>query len=598
MKFMKPYLFVLVCILAGSCGQKKPIVENQQKDYIRPPDFPSDAGESLQLTGDQGNSETTYQGAMIFWRNDVSKDDLAQVLRNKEMTSKLDLKYKREAFKLDDIKRDLKKIDDRIKKDRKRINEELNLDNFYRSQQNSIRQSTDKAMASYLDNKAFGRYCQAVLWSFGSSEILQNSSFISRPVPLGICESYFRKSGYFNGDECRENPRGQDYFNCIWGSTGIAKTDVVYYNDQFEKVTDAEKEKILKVFNSVQWRSAYKPDDFLILNLEIDGVEKEYYLDFNDADFFEGSDLVKDALDNLVFSENDPILRERIKSLIKERKTAGAVISAKKYNFNDRIYNMHLMNDVSANFELKNEDFSALLEATADSRELYGAIDKLQEKQRREQDLSELLESQAIFQDVKSKLENELEGHLGFKRSLALDAWTRQKFTTAKYISDKNMAAALWPFVELKIVELDEKSFELSLQIDFVRNTKIARACYDRVNYVEIPCGGNEDDFVSMPLSMSKETGVMDLAINLPEKLSFYRDPRAYSYRADGSLDDLFFQEQSLTKEFLAGIVLRLELLPGKIGSELPIFTGKAFLYDQDEKLFEASVNLSKAPLR
>lgn len=68
----------------------------------------------------------------------------------------------------------------------------------------------------------FGLYCEAKLWEFGTSVLLQQT-FDVRPTPLEMCEPYYATKAYFQDQDLCGPGAGKDYFNCIW-KDGVFKS--------------------------------------------------------------------------------------------------------------------------------------------------------------------------------------------------------------------------------------------------------------------------------------------------------------------------------------------------------------------------------------
>jgi hypothetical protein len=72
------------------------------------------------------------------------------------------------------------------------------------------------------NNEIFEAYCEAKILDLATRPFLAKVEFTSRPTPSALCESYY-KERFFGGDVCADDPRGRNYYNCVW-TEGVLRT--------------------------------------------------------------------------------------------------------------------------------------------------------------------------------------------------------------------------------------------------------------------------------------------------------------------------------------------------------------------------------------
>lgn len=71
-------------------------------------------------------------------------------------------------------------------------------------------------------NDIFQAYCEAKIIDLATRPYLLKFSYLTRPTPSAVCESYYRDR-FFSGDVCADSNFGRNYYECVW-QEGVAKT--------------------------------------------------------------------------------------------------------------------------------------------------------------------------------------------------------------------------------------------------------------------------------------------------------------------------------------------------------------------------------------
>ena len=69
------------------------------------------------------------------------------------------------------------------------------------------------------EKETFEAYCEAKIWELSTNKTFARRHYQSRPSPQPLCEGYYEKKGFFQGEVCgaASNPlKGQSYFRCLW----------------------------------------------------------------------------------------------------------------------------------------------------------------------------------------------------------------------------------------------------------------------------------------------------------------------------------------------------------------------------------------------
>lgn len=72
------------------------------------------------------------------------------------------------------------------------------------------------------NNEIFESYCEAKIVDLATRPFLARVELTSRPTPSAVCEGYY-KGRFFAGEICADDPRGRNYYNCMW-TEGVLKT--------------------------------------------------------------------------------------------------------------------------------------------------------------------------------------------------------------------------------------------------------------------------------------------------------------------------------------------------------------------------------------
>ncbi|MFW7377991.1 MAG: hypothetical protein ACOH5I_04210 [Oligoflexus sp.] len=127
------------------------------------------------------------------------------------------------------------------------------LDRLYGSEASSDRQRAESI---------WPYYCDAKIIELASNSYFAAQSYLERPSPLSFCETYYEEQGYFQGEICQAAPQGQSYFECLWRE-GVFKT---FWFEEFylNPAVDAERAQQVEDLLSTENISLFQ--DIIALN--------------------------------------------------------------------------------------------------------------------------------------------------------------------------------------------------------------------------------------------------------------------------------------------------------------------------------------------
>lgn len=616
-KIFKSYIITFLSGLLFSCGPQAIDVEDQIQDYIKAPSY-SKIEQGVFLTADTSISSVSYEGPILIWKNDIKPEQVKEVLNFKDQTMELDLAYKREAFKVDYLRQEKSKLEQGILAAKEQIAKN-DLNQFYQDRDSQLELEAGWLKEQALSDQQkqdFEKYCQAMIWKFATSDTLKNYLFSVRPSPLGICESYYAEAGFFSGPECQTSSEGKekDFFSCFWSETGTLKTDVSFYDgigdllqaDAVTELKQAIKQQVSQNKNLLKF-SAIKDGSLFV---EFNG-ESELWLSFDRSEIIEFKDFIGDIIKQQFGVKSSSELGKQLKELLLER--SNDLNSVQQYNFNDRVLNLPFSApiDPKTGFRISPDDINALNTLATTTPELFGP--KLAKRV-----ISLLKEQNDLIVSLKDQIEpietllkiyqtpigaeevvdgSESQGEvdsfgIGLDLFRKKEAWENKRVESAKYVIGEDMVKALWAYSKVDFIKKGN-ILSITFFIDSkARETVPLQACFDTAQNIQVDCGGLSLSSTHAKMKITIEdpsTGILNLEITKPEYESVFLAP------ATRQEDEPLYQEEDLDREMLMGKTIKLEVMAGLYQHELPVLTGKAFIYDAENKMYEGTVSLTKA---
>ena len=593
----KSFLITIASSLFFSCGPQSVEVAEQQQSYIKAPEY-SEIEQGVFLTADTSTSSVSYEGPILIWKNDINAQDVAEVLGLKDKTMELDLEYKREAFKAEYLTQKLKEEKAQVQKDIEIAKEKIaknDLEQFYLQREQQLNDAAswlnDQNLTDVQKEK-FETYCQAMIWKFASSDILKNYRFSVRPSPLSICEPYYQDAGYFTEPQCQVDPDGKsrDYFTCFWSDTGVLKTDVSYLDSSYNLLGAEDEAKLKEAIkqHAQDNKDLSTPTAILDNNLYIpfEGQE-EFSFEFDVDPFL----IVKDILDEHFGIPSSSDNRKILESLLADHEND---VAKQDYNFNDRVVNLPFATPINSagSFQMSPEDIALLNTLAKKTSQLFGP-DLSNELKVIEAQTELIATFKTQISNIDRLLKDYKEGNtqsIGYELSEKYNKWFESRGKTASKIIEKSMVKALWAYSKINFVK---KGSLLSIEFyidDMVTPTLPLQACFDTSENIQVECGelGLVGKHEKMKVSVTDpSTGIINLEISGIEAEEVFIGPTLPTA--------IPFQEEDFTKDMLLNNTIKLEIMAGIYKNELPLMTGKSFIYDGNTKLYEGSVSLTKA---
>ncbi|NRA45062.1 MAG: hypothetical protein HRU09_08930 [Oligoflexales bacterium] len=629
MKINTKYL-ILTCAssMLFSCGPQEVEVNEQQQGYIKAPPY-SPIEQGVFLTADNSISSVSYEGPILIWKNDIKPQQVKEVLRFKDETMELDLAYKREAFKVDYLKQEKAKLEEGVKIAKDKIAEN-DLNQFYQDRDKQVGLAKSWLESLNLDaqqTKDLQTYCQAMVWKFATSETLKNHLFSLRPSPLSICEPYYKEEGFFTSAECQASQDGsyKDYYACFWSDSGVLKTDISYYDSLGDLLADEDAAQLKKAMQAQVLKNknliklaAIKDGNLFI---EFNG-ESELLLSFDRSDFFDFKDLIGDVLKGQFGFKSSTEEGKILQDLLLERDIDSDAAQALHYNFNDRVLNFPFSSPIESKnaFRISPEDINSLNAFAETVPQLFGP--KLSEEVikllKNQNDLILSLKSQIEPIEQLLKMyqtpigaEEPLEEAANFSNPIqnfgvGLDlfkkkeAWENKRVDSAKFVIGEGMVKALWAYSKVDFIKKG-KLLSIVFYIDSkARETVPLQACFDTEQNAQVDCGELSLSVTHAKMKVFMEdpsTGIINLEINSDPA----NEPVNENVFLDTAIrpeDEPLYQEEDLDRNTLkTKKTIKLEVMAGLYQHELPVLTGKAFIYNlgSQDKQYEGTVSLTKA---
>ena len=598
---VKGMILTIASSMAFSCGPQNIDVVEQEQGYIKAPDY-SKIEQGAFLTTDTSTSAVSFEGPILIWKNDILAKDVAEILKLKDETMELDLEYKREAFKVEYLKGKLAKershLEEEIRIAKSKIAEN-DLDIFYSERSKQLEKEKDWLEALSLGEEGtqeFQTYCQAMIWKFATSDTLKRYKFSVRPSPLGICESYYKDAGYFTGSDCQDPAEGEkkDFYACFWSDTGTLHTDVSYHNglDLIKSQDLIELKKTIKF-------QALSNKDLIKFSLLKDGSltvkfkdQEEVLVSFDDSEIAEFKDFFGDIIRSQFGISRSSEASTQLKELLLDRKNSE---SSLVYSFNDRVLNLPFAEPINIEdiFLISPEDISILNNLAKGTPQLFGP------------DLSNALElinvQTNLIATIRPQIDtisNILSGYkditnensIGFDLSAKYNAWFNKRGESADTIVEKKMVKALWAYAKINFMKKGPLLSTVFYVDDKVVETRPLQACFDTEQSIQVECGDLKltSKHAKMKVSMEDpNSGVLNFEISGLEDPQVFLNPTAPTAMP--------YQEGDFTQEMLLSKTIKFEVLSGLYQNELPVLTGKTFIYDGEQKIYEGTIGLTKA---
>lgn len=132
----------------------------------------------------------------------------------------------------------------------------------------------DPSQRSQFD-VSWGAYCEAKIVEWAANSNFAASTYKEIPSPQPLCADYYTQNGFFQGSSC-QNPKGGNYFSCLW-QEGVGKTR--WFQDPSPlpaNATPEENEAWLKRQAEIGQKKALLRD---LLSKSVDGFQKVLALD-------------------------------------------------------------------------------------------------------------------------------------------------------------------------------------------------------------------------------------------------------------------------------------------------------------------------------
>ncbi|MFK7826360.1 MAG: hypothetical protein AB8G05_19590 [Oligoflexales bacterium] len=614
----KNFINAVALSLLFSCGPQAIDVAEQQQSYIKAPSY-SEIEQGVFLTSDSSTSSVSYEGPILIWKNDINATQVKKVLKYKDETMDLDLAYKREAFKVDYLQQEKSKLGQGIQSAKDKIAEN-DLNQFYQQRDKQLESAkvwlTDLGLNENQE-KEFQTYCQAMIWQFASSDTLKNYMFSVRPSPLGICETYYQDHGFFSGLECQNDSGGKpkDFFACFWSDSGVLKTDVSYYDSLGDLLSDADVVKLKEAINKqvLENKNLIKFSAIKDGSLFVDfNNESELWLSFDHSDIIEFKDFIGDVLKGQFGISASSEAGKFLQDLLIDRDVDSDV--AQHFNFNDQVLNLPFSTPINsgAGFRISPEDINLLNSLAENNPQLFGpklskeVISLLKDQndlivslRSQMEPINKLLKMYQTPIGAEQSDENGVDSQepkqtfgIGLDLFKKKEAWENKRVDSAKFVIGEKMVKALWAYSKIEFIKKGNL-LRIVYNIDSkAKETVPLQACFDTAKNSQVECGelSLTKTHAEMKVSMENpSTGILNLEITNPKYDSVFLAP------AIRSEDEPLYQEEDLDRAMLMDKTIKLEVLAGLYKHELPVLTGKAFIYDAEMKMYEGTVSLTKA---
>ena len=503
-------------------------------------------------------------------------------------------------------------------------------------------QELDKAKNSFLDGELellFGenhdkpsrieaetvlkKYCDAKLWQLATNSYFAERLYSERPSPFPFCEGFYAESGYFTTDICSSESNEQNFFSCLWH-------DGVFKTQRFLQYEATRREEIISLFNEENTAAlrailgiddnvmTFKNERFRKNSIGLSNENRGFFADLimqqsreknrlcqaiipdykNLCTIFAASEDLSDVSDYLTPIElittvegSDVSSSENFK--LPERK--GSAFSTKdllrylgernnqRNSEADRLYHKVVVGPPLERPSYSNTGFGLLTVAIEEA--LTGVV----YPGFSDQDLAVIAEKLALINKLKAQRSVKSDEYAGFNEAIPT--------TSAKAFEVGNRPGLAHAFLEIRFkVSQRDNVLRAYFWLNGFEDSAVL-GCYHHVEKVFLGENCEPDSMygyeaenvrLAEEFRLDEETGRIDFLFKLEDapSLGFKRKARATD-------DALAFESfNDFDASFYEGKNLRLELFPNRIYDALEVLTGKAFIEQGEEALYEAAVSL------
>jgi hypothetical protein len=670
---IKPLIKRLSCILlllpTLSCGRWA----NAPEDSVEAPatpEYPELDGNVLKLTN--GTAGVGYGGTMMVFNEGGKPGDIARVLqasidsrlawadaRYFEVESDYNRLYADNGMiptAIEDMKAQLRLFEaearaaNPIPHPEKKLNSALwfeggedaegELDRLYGGERDAER-SRAQTIWQY--------YCDAKVIELATNAYFAKREYLERPSPMGFCENYYTRAGYFTGESCQENPEGQSYFRCLW-TEGVVKTywfEEIYLNPESQKpvrtdtatvipnlLSDENIETFRRILALDRETLVFPSAAFERFVFGASGELRDYFskviMKQTEAgrlcqrilpDLTEICDIF--AIDRPKLAANAvwdpeaemPLDPFGVISVLEQRETSlndfftfpprtrsdsevntkailsyfgGRNPSTHRNSESDR--NLHLL---ASGESLPRPEFSdAVLENESEIQDILAAVI-----------YGKLVGDELVQFNKKSSLIQQMETELNQARSTKdklqarITATSNAGFTAANQGHPDDGDHVAHAFIEIRLKVTNHDGLVRAYFWVKEHEERVTLGCFNRRDNVMLEaaqCQPHKEDGVSAQtwyaakeFSIDPDTGRLDFALTMAEP-----ELMGFGYKARVSGDAIPDSFMDLTAEQTQGKVMAFELHPNRLKQHLEILTGKAFIRDEGQDLYEAGVSL------
>ena len=575
------YLTVLEMVLFG-CGVKDPnLTPLKPGSELKKPKF--DTKSINRFMSSLKDVGTVFNGSMILWHNEADIKGLSQVISLSGQAKNGEVVFRESLKELEAKKLIQESVSNKIKLLNKVVAEKRsrNLE-FFLEELKSKNDILFKRHGEFFENnlkedsrRDFEIFCDAKLIDFISSDLTLKTNFKQRPTPFSLCERVYAKKKYFIGNLCENSSEGKNYLKCLWSSSFVKGSQLQVYKKNKET---GIKEEVKR--NSENWivfeQKLAQTDWFqyfsknskrILLAGLLKLADENYYLYFN-----HNKKKIKDNLkpDFKLFFKKSLEAQELFKNRLLENQTF--------YNHSDLIFNFpFIVGESRKHYTHLREGFHELAQASKEFSYLYG-------KPYKELNESELEELKPL---AKLKLElDQIQTIVNKQRATTIgneESYLKIKGEISTKLAKGNLAYALWPNMEMKMVEGQEGKLKVSWTLDQENSTNVFEAYASEKKET-----GNPEEKAEFLCFLKREEG--GLQIDLTGK----------SFRKMGwqeyEKSEFSPRFSLLNLEKTKGVKMTLKLDYRFYSAIIPMFTGKVFIYGSEgEELYQGSVLLTSS---
>ncbi len=238
-----------------SCGKLQP--KSLDTVSLRVPDY--SVTQDFSLSGDSGSRR--FFGQVLIWDPAVQPQSVAQVLTLKRQANEASVERLRSlnAFVsgvLEPASKELIRL--KANKDRVALDaaprvraQSLGLaKQWLESELVAHIPETESRRVSENARSVFGAYCEARLWAFATSKALAHFEYVERPTPLAVCEGVYAERGFFNNPSCESSLNSKNYFECFWSGAIFKTRFASRYSPEQKRILGelAQRSELKKIF--------------------------------------------------------------------------------------------------------------------------------------------------------------------------------------------------------------------------------------------------------------------------------------------------------------------------------------------------------------